>query len=225
MTISTDPEECRNIAIAALDCELKLKNSDPPPMRTRNTNKSKRRKEDQHMLMRQLVNEKLRKDARAEAKLNLLSLRVLRDLSGSYIPDQDRAILNEALRARIDPKYVAILLEDYPNACDSGGCVDHINHPIHVACAFHRAAVPVILKAAPECAEQRDEKDKVPLEIFLTNKDMIDITPEDFARTVNTFFKLNPTLTRESFIKRKSIKEHVLMHTLLPTHLKNTLES
>lgn len=224
MTITTDPKECRKIAIAALDTELKLKNSGPPVREITNKSNKRKQKKDGNMFMQQLVNEKLRKDARAEAKLNLLALRVLRDRSGSYIPDQDRATLNEALRARVDPKYIAILLEDYPNACDSGGCVDHINHPIHVACEFHRAAVPVILKAAPECARQRDEKGRFPLEMFLTNKDMIDITPEEFASTFNRFCKLNPSSTKYSFVKRESIKEHFLMH-LLPTHLKNTLES
>jgi hypothetical protein len=217
MTITTDPQECRKIAITALDTELKLKTSGPPAREITNESKRKQKRDDNKY-------EKLRKDARAEAKLNLLALRVLRDRSGSYIPDQDRATLNEAIRARVDPKYIAILLEDYPKACESGGCVDHINHPIHVACEFHRAAIPVILKAAPECAGQQDEKETFPLEMFLTNKDMIDITPEEFASTVNSFCKLSPTSTTESFVKRESIKEHFLMH-LLPTHLKNAIES
>ena len=222
MTITTDPQECRKIAIAALDTELKLKTSGPPAREI--TKKSKRKqKRDDNMFMHQLVNAKLLKDARAEAKLNLLALRVLRDRSGSYIPDQDRATLNEAIRARVDPKYIAILLEDYPKACESGGCVDHINHPIHVACEFHRAAIPVILKAAPECAGQQDEKETFPLEMFLTNKDMIDITPEEFASTVHSFCELSPTST-ESFVDRGIIEEHSLMH-LLPTHLKNAIES
>ena len=132
----------------------------------------------------------------------------------------DRTILNNALCANLKTKHIDNLLEDYPNACESGGCVDHINHPIHVACEFHHAAVRVILKAAPECAGQRDEKGRLPLEIFLINVDMIDVTTKESTKVVEALCKLTSTAAIQTiFQKRESIKERVFENMLLPRHL------
>jgi len=132
----------------------------------------------------------------------------------------DRTILNNALCANLKTKHIENLLEDYPNACESGGCVDHINHPIHVACEFHHAAVRVILKAAPECAGQRDEKGRLPLEIFLINVDMIDVTTKESTKVVEALCKLTSTAAILTiFQKRESIKERVFENMLLPRHL------
>jgi hypothetical protein len=138
----------------------------------------------------------------------------------NFISDDDRTILNDALRAKLNTKHIENLLEDYPNACESGGCVDHINHPIHTACEFHHAAVRAILKAAPECAGQRDEKGRLPLENFLTNVDMIDVTTKDSTKIVEALCKLTPVVAiRVIFQKRESIKERVFENMLLPRHL------
>jgi len=132
----------------------------------------------------------------------------------------DRTILNNALRANLKTKHIENLLEDYPNACESGGCVDHINHPIHIACEFHHAAILAILKAAPECAGQLDEKGRLPLEIFLTNVDMIDVTTKESTKVVEALCKLNPVgSTRDLLQKRESFKERVFENMLLPRHL------
>jgi len=191
--------------------------------------KSSDKKEEIRMSHVVIITEKLRQDSKAEAKLNLLALKALRDdeVMGeepeAFILDQEtneRATLNEALRARLEPKHIQILLEDYPNACESGGCLDHINHPIHIACAIHPAAVPAILKAAPKCASQLDEKGMTPFEIFLRNKDTSAITPEKFANAVETLCKLTPvSLTKGSFTKHHSIKQRVFTNVLLPRHL------
>jgi len=230
MTVSKHTKQCLKTAIAALDREIKV-NKDLHPatsstsehVASSSKKNERRRKKKDPVNIYQLVNEKARSDAQSEVKRNLLAIRVLRERSGSYIPDQDRAMLNEALRARLDPKYIEVLLEDYPNACESGGIVDHINHPIHFACSTHRAAVPVILRATPECASQLDDNGKTPLEIYIANNDMVDITAEEFAITVNTLCILNPKSVKASFMQRESIKQHVLINGLLPSHLKNTL--
>lgn len=105
----------------------------------------------------------------------------------NFIHDDDRTIINDALRAKLNPKHIETLLKDYPNACKSGGCVDHINHPINIACEFHHAAVRAILKAG---AGQRDEnKGRLPLEIFLTNVNMIDVTTEESTKVVDALCK------------------------------------
>lgn len=154
----------------------------------------------------------------------LLGIRTNRkDSSGYFVGDQDRVIVNEALKANIDIKYIdLLLLQDYPRACESGGIVDHVDHPIHNACRYYRRAVPIILKHSPECAKQRDEEGKLPLQIYLENGDLIDVTSEEFASTVNLLEELHPLSTEEPFMKDKNLKNDVIKNSLAPFHVQCT---
>lgn len=149
---------------------------------------------------------------------NLLNIRLKREglelNQYNGIPDQDRAIVNEAIRAKIDPNYIELLLNDYPRACETQGCVDHIDHPILIACAEHRHCVPTLLRHTPESAKQYDQNGKSPLELFLTNDDPIDITAEELASTTNLLCNLNPNAASEYFAKKETLKQHVLLHGL-----------
>jgi len=220
MTLPSDFKKIRKHVIIALDRELKIKSRDPTSTATSEARKQS--KESDYLY--RVVHKNLLKHAKRDAKRNLLYLRALRDQTGYYITDQDRAIVNEAIRAKLQPKFIALLLEDYPNACESGGCVDHIDHPIHNACTMHRQAVSAILRSAPDCANQRNKDGKLPLQLFLDNSDMIDITSEEYIHVINQFAKLNPGCVREPFLRSHSLKQQVLMRGFLPDHLKNTLE-
>lgn len=73
--------------------------------------------EDLFTLMQKIV-------ATEDAKKVLLTLRLIREQDDYYIPDEDREIFNEAIRAKLDLKYIDdLLLQDYPRAFESGGCV------------------------------------------------------------------------------------------------------
>lgn len=157
------------------------------------------------------------------AKKNLLAVRVLRERTGAYIPDQDRAVVNEALRMRMDLDCIRTLIEEYPHALDCGGIVDHIDHPIHVACIHHRNAVKMLLELNPECAKQRDANDKTPMELFLRNEDQLDITFDEFTETSSRFLKIDPTITSQRFLGRESVRDIVLQNELIPRHIENSL--
>ncbi|GFH54927.1 predicted protein [Chaetoceros tenuissimus] len=157
------------------------------------------------------------------AKKNLLAVRVLRERTGAYIPDQDRAVVNEALRMRMDLDCLRTLIEEYPHALDCGGIVDHIDHPIHVACNHHRNAVKLLLELNPECANQRDANDKTPMELFLRNEDQLDITFDEFTETSSRFLKLDPTITSQRFLGRESVRNIVLQNELIPRQIENSL--
>lgn len=221
---STEYRQTLSMAISALERELKAKNKQQAIQESKKI-KGKRAlaSRDSNFLIC-AFNKKQIQDTQIEARQYILRLCRLRDPSLVHVPDQDRAILNEAILAMIDLKYIELLIKDYPRACEAGGCVDHINHPIHVACKNYRRAVPIILRTAPESASQRDENDRAPLELFLKNRSMIDISSEEFANTVNHLCNANPKSSRETFVRRQSLKQYVLMHGLLPSHLKNALD-
>eukprot|EP00558_Chaetoceros_sp_UNC1202_P006129 CAMPEP_0197236510 /NCGR_PEP_ID=MMETSP1429-20130617/3583_1 /TAXON_ID=49237 /ORGANISM="Chaetoceros sp., Strain UNC1202" /LENGTH=245 /DNA_ID=CAMNT_0042695299 /DNA_START=89 /DNA_END=826 /DNA_ORIENTATION=+ len=165
------------------------------------------------------------KYAKEDAFECLLSLRALREDGDYYIPDQDRAVVNEAVRSKLDIRFIDIILQDYPRACESGGIVDHVNHPIHTACSQYRQCVSTILRKYPQCAYQRDSDGKLPLQLYIENNDYIDVSPEEFASTVNLLVKLNPFSQDEPFMSDKSLTEELIMYSLVPSHLKNTLNS
>lgn len=162
--------------------------------------------------------------AKENAKKILLTLRFVREQSSDYyIPDEDRAVVNEAIRAHLDLKLIDLLLQDYPRACESGGCVDHLDHPIHTACSEYRHVVPIILKHAPECASQRNSDGKSALEIFLENGREIDFTAEELASTGDQLCKLDPNVMKETRLtRRQSLREKVLLNGLIPYHIKSS---
>jgi len=144
--------------------------------------------------------------AKEDAKKVLLTLRLIREQDDYYIPDEDREIFNEAIRAKLDLKYIDLLLQDYPIACESGG------YPVHTACSVYREAIPIILKHAPDCASQCNKNGKSTLELFLKNDIQLDITSEELASTLNHLcgLDLNRTMSMNkelSFPIRRSIKE------------------
>jgi len=144
-----------------------------------------------------------------------------------FIPDQDRVVINQALVCKLPNKFIKLLLEDYPNACLSGGVVDHINHPIHVACRGHREAVRCLLEAYPESANQLDENGKLPFQVFIENKDTIDISSEIFIATTNLFYLLSPRSRDVISNSRESLKDQLITDCILPSHLhpKNDVDS
>ncbi len=211
----------RERAIVALDRQLRLQKFDKPQeSHTDNHTSSNKQFIDYYNEVR---NQNVIERARESAKKYLLFIRSLRENNGYYIPDQDRAVINEAIRAKLEPKHIELLLKDYPRSCEAGGVVDHVDHPIHLACSTYRQVVPLILKASPECAKQRDVNDRLPLELFLITNDCIDISSKEFTSTMNLLIDLNPTSARESFLRRSSCKYSVI-HANLPRHLKCALD-
>lgn len=160
------------------------------------------------------------------AKNNLLSMRLLRESKRGdvHIPDHDRAIVNEAITAKLDPKLIQILLHEYDKACETGGIEDHINHPIHTACVYHRSAVLTILEMFPECAKQRDRDGDAPFTLFLKNEEIGDMSPELYASTIDAFYKMDPIGVRNSILSRDSMKMRALANQL-PLHLRSTIDS
>lgn len=160
------------------------------------------------------------------AKNNLLSMRLLRESKSEHfhIPDHDRVIVNEAIKARLDPKLIQILLHEYDKACETGGIEDHIDHPIHNACIHHRSAVLTILEMFPECAKQRDRDGNKPFTLFLKNEEVGDMSPESFVSTIDALYKMDPVGVRNSFLGRDSTKIRVLKNQL-PLHLRSTIDS
>lgn len=162
--------------------------------------------------------------ARVDALENFLSMFCISrrlDLEDEHpLPDEDRVAVYQAMCSKIPQKYIQMMLRDYPRACESGGCVDHINHPIHAACTYHREAVHYILDLYPGSADQPNEDGKMPFELFIENEDMIDISSEAFVATVNRFTKLNPTRSREIFSgSRNSLKDQIMSTCVVPSHL------
>lgn len=136
------------------------------------------------------------------------------------IPNQDRVAVCEAIRSKLPLKYIKLVLQDYPKACESGGCVDHINHPIHMACTHHRAVVPYILKIYPDSANQPDEWGKMPFQLFLEIEDSIDVSSQKFISTTSLFTTLNPIRSKEIYSQsRESLKRFILSNYVLPFHL------
>ena len=119
-----------------------------------------------------------------------------------HIPDEDRVIVNEAIREGLDLNFIEILLRNYPRACESGGIVDHIDHPLHNACKSYRKAVPAILRFAPHCANQRDVNGVSAIELFLSNVDPNDITNEELVSTINLLCEMDSKKARQIISKR-----------------------
>eukprot|EP01083_Nonionella_stella_P076528 208566_1 len=212
----------RERALKALDRQMKILtfNSQNEIGRSRHSLKGERQFVDYY---NEIKNQKLVERAKTSAKKYLLFIRSLREGNGFYIPDQDRAVINEAIRTKLEPKYIELLLSDYPRSCEAGGIVDHVDHPIHLACSTYRQVVPLILKSCPDCAKQRDEYDRLPLEVFLERSNDIDISEKVYLDTVNLLSDLNPESLSESFLRRSSIKQEVI-YCNLPKHLKCTLD-
>lgn len=139
------------------------------------------------------------------------------------IVDKDRVILNEAIHAQFPLNCIARLLDIHPRATESNGIVDHIDHPIHNACRKYRAAVPLLLKANPLVASQKDAHGVYPVELFCENYNRIDISVEEYAHTIDLFLKCDPSLSRRSFWRRPSL-EYELKQVLSEAHVMNCID-
>lgn len=127
---------------------------------------------------------------------------------------QDRALVNEAIRHRLDIGSIELLLKKFPRACESGGCVDHVDHPIHVACTSYRRAVSSILRFAPESAGQLDGYGRPPIEVLLMhseNQDPSDeFSTEELINTSIKLFTINPSVAKECVEKIEKLKEETV---------------
>lgn len=141
----------------------------------------------------------------------------------SRIVDKDRVILNEAIHALLPLDCIARLLEMHPRAIEAHGIVDHVDHPIHNACRKYRAAVPLLLKANPLVASQKDANGVHPVELFCENYSRIDISVEEYAQTLDLFLTYDSYLARRSFWRRPSL-ESELKQILSETHVMNCVE-
>lgn len=148
-----------------------------------------------------------------DSKLIMLAMYNIRQCGGdekrikdSFIPDQDRVIMNEAIYAKLHVKYIKVLLQLHNKACESGGIVDHVDHPIHLACIRHPYAVRTILDANPDCARQRNQDNKLPLDLFFEKRGFQipkDISKKDFIATVNHLSQLNEVGANSFFARTK----------------------
>jgi hypothetical protein len=149
---------------------------------------------------------RLSNQAKSEIRMILLGMFFLRvgdegDIRSS-VPDEDRAIVNEAIHAKLHPKYIKMIVGDYKRACESGGVVDHVNHPIHLACKNYPKAVKIILNAHPDCSTQGDGDGRLPLELFLESSFSRNIS-KGYKETIDLFSSLDLTSTRKIFARRK----------------------
>jgi phage terminase small subunit len=101
--------------------------------------------------------------------------------------------------------------------------VDHIDHPIHNACKKYRAVVPLLLKANPLVASQKDAHGVYPVQLFCENYNRIDISVEEYANTIDLFLKCDPNLARRSFWRRPSL-EYELKQVLSEAHVMNCID-
>ncbi len=205
---------CRKTAITYLKNELKCKNK----MKEIDTNAgmSQRWK----VLYYQKESDKMKTNALNQLLIMHCISNGINVCNHQSIPDHDRAALNQAIRSQIPLKYIEMMLIDYPKACESGGVVDHLAHPIHIACKENREIVYHILKNNPECVNQRDEDDVLPFQRFIENQDTIDLSSEAFVITANLFHELSPTVSRKIYSKsRESLKEQLISECVLPSHL------
>lgn len=150
--------------------------------------------------------------AKKDAERILLEMYALRsgeNISIPRIPDKDRILVNEALSAGFDQEYIELLIKEFPRACEAGGIVDHINHPIHIACSQNLRAVRTILETHPEASLQIDEFGTLPLQNFLENEDINpvsdEISKEELKQTVNLFSSIDINSARVIFSKGVSL--------------------
>ena len=167
-------------------------------------------------------------NARREAFKNLLTMygvaKGLDIFNNEHlsIPDEDRVVVYQAICCRIPLIYIQLLLDNYPQACESGGCVDHIRHPIHAACMYYREAIASILDVDANSSNQPNKKGQMPFEIFLENKNVIDdISSEEFLSIANRFTSLNPATSKAIFSRRReSLKQKIFCERIIPSHVK-----
>lgn len=146
--------------------------------------------------------------AQKDIELIMLGMCALSDRGNrryTAIPDPDRSIVNQAISSKFDQKYIDLLLRNYPKACETGGIVDHINHPIHLACRVHPEVVRTILNLYPECSSQLDHDGKAPIEIFL-KEGADDVSKEEMTETINMFKRLDLDLVRKAYAEGGNLK-------------------
>jgi hypothetical protein len=149
----------------------------------------------------------------------LLALKSARE--NTKVIEDDRAIINEALRSNLDPVHIIHLINKYPKAFETKGIVDHIDHPIHVACIYHKEVVKFILEAYPECMEQENERGELPLEVFVAGKD---VTSWDYGDAIDLFATCNVDFFRKMLSQNETLREQVLANKFVPYHLKHPVD-
>ncbi len=158
--------------------------------------------------------------------------------SSNYL---DRTILIEAIKAELAPKYIKILLHDYPYACacdvndeDEQDEEDRhrlgeereqlrsnsVSHPIHIACSGYHEIICYILQASPESAAQRDEDGRLPIAIFLESVDMSNIDMVNFSSVITLLVNLNPTEMNEVHLREWSVRQESVLRELLLTNFR-----
>lgn len=160
--------------------------------------------------------------ARKEALENFLTIYCINrgmDLHDHRpIPNEDRVALYQAISCKTPFKFIQVMLDDYPRACESGGCVDHINHPIHAACIYHQEVVEYILLMNPDSKTQPNEEGQMPLELFHENKEQIGVSHNDFFPSSANWGILMYSTTSQKILSRrqKDTKLKVTVDYIMP---------
>ena len=206
----------RRASISALKDELRFKS-----MIQKNPNPTKKQ------LKKDLIYKNAAKHAQLDAFENLLTMFCISqgmDIDDPRpIPDEDRAIVYQAIRCQLPLEYLQLILEAYPNACESGGLTDHILHPIHAACIYNLEVLEFLLTLYPDSANQVNAKGQMPFELFLENKQLTAISSDEFVSVAELFTSLDPTKTRSKEIfsrRRESLKKHIILDCIVPSHVK-----
>jgi hypothetical protein len=113
------------------------------------------------------------------------------------------------------------LINKYPKAFETKGIVDHIDHPIHVACVYHKEVVKFILEVYPECMEQENEKGELPLEVFVAGKDA---TSWEYGDAIDLFATCNVDFFRKMMSQNETLREQILANKFVPHHLKHPVD-
>jgi len=150
----------------------------------------------------------------------LLALKALRENKRQIVED-DRAIINEAIRSHLEPIQIVHLINKHPKAFETKGIVDHIEHPIHVACIHNKEVVRFILEVYPECMEQENKNGELPLEVFVAGKD---VTSWEYGDAIDLFASCNVDFFRKMLSQNDTLREQVVANKFVPQHLKHPVD-
>lgn len=137
------------------------------------------------------------------------------------VSDEDRVVINEAIRQKFHPIYIIHLINKHMKVFETKGAVENIDHPIHVACSHNKEVVRYILEAYPDCMSQENENGKLPLEVFVAG---IDPSSLEYGDAVDLFASSNVDSFRKLLSENESLREQVFSNTFVPQHLKHSVD-
>ena len=209
----------------ALHHQMKImaKIVDHEVLRTCGSSEKKSFQTERYLCRQEKKRSKKLKRVRHEVKKNLLSVISRGDYDARFegdCPDEDRAIVNEAISARFNPCYIKVLLLDYPKACDCvGGNICQVEHPIHLACSRYHEIISYILQASPSSASQLNDKGMLPIELYLKSIDIDGIDSERFSSTIRLLVTLHPCSENNCHLLSWGLRQEAKLQNIFQNHI------